>query len=857
MTKKTPRPTHPWAQETDELLKNLETSVKGLNTLEVEKRLKIHGLNEIAKKDKKSGVIILLEQFTNPLVIVLIIASIIAFFLGEQTDAIIILVIVTINSVLGFVQEFRAEKTVRALRKLIAQKAKALRNGEKIEIENKYLVPGDIVYLNIGDIVPADIRLLQEEEMTIDESSLTGESVPVLKTTTLTPDSRTLPQYLKNIAFMGTHVMSGSGYGVVIATGEKTSFGKTASYLKEPEIVSDFEKSMTHFSTFLLKIILIMTFFIFVVNSVLQHGVLESFLFALALAVGITPEALPIIITISLSKGAQKLAKAHVVVKKLTSIEDLGNMDILCTDKTGTLTEGKLGLQNCFNLEEQTDDQLLIYGMLCNDAVVSRNKVEGNIVDRAIWESEQKNAVLEEYKKYEIIDRNEFDFTRRRMSAVIKGPDGKKYLVVKGALESIVQVVTKAKIRGEEVILNHKGHIEEYLEKINKYRSQGYTTITIAAKEWDGEQSTKEDERELTLLGFLIFIDPPRKSAKTSLAKMQKLGVEIKILSGDDPLVTEAICQKVNFTILGGKILTGDELDAMDEKHFAEAIEKFNVFSRITPDHKYKIVKTLNTGPERTVAFLGDGINDAPAIKIADVGISVNSATDIAKEAADIILLRQGLHVISEGIIEGRKIFTNITKYILNTVSANYGNMFTVAFSSLFLKFIPLLPSQILLNNLITDTPMLAIATDNIDQEQLRKPKKLDVKMIRSFMSFFGLISTIFDMTLILTLLFVFKAEPNTFRTAWFLESALSEVLVTFAVRTKKPFYKSRPGKLLSWISIAIVLSLLAFVFTPMGKYFEFVALDVYIMGLILAIVTAYFITAELAKKYFFRKFEF
>lgn len=857
MTKKTLRPTHPWAQKTEDLMTDLETSIKGLNSSESEKRLETYGLNEIAKKDKKSGVIILLEQFTNPLVIVLMIASIIAFFLGEQADAIIIVVIVTINSVLGFVQEFRAEKTVRALRKLIAQKAKVLRNGEKIEIENKFLVPGDIVYLNIGDIVPADIRLLQEEEMTIDESSLTGESVPVLKTTMVTPDSRTLPQYLKNIAFMGTHVMSGSGYGVAIATGEKTFFGKTASYLKEPEIVSDFEKSMTNFSTFLLKIILIMTFFIFLVNSVLQHGVLESFLFALALAVGITPEALPVIITISLSKGAQKLAKAHVVVKKLTSIEDLGNMDILCTDKTGTLTEGKLGLQNCFNLEEQNDDRLLIYGMLCNDAIVGKNKVEGNIVDRAIWESEQKNAVLDEFKKYEIIDRNEFDFTRRRMSAVVKGPDGKKHLIVKGALESIIQVVTKVRIHGEDITLDHKGQMEEYLEKINKYRGQGYTTITIAAKEWGNEQSTKEDEKGLTLLGFLIFIDPPRKSAKTSLAKMQKLGVEIKILSGDDPLVTEAICRKVNFKILGGKILTGDELDAMDEKHFAEAIEKYNVFSRITPDHKYRIVKTLNTGSERTVAFLGDGINDAPAIKIADVGISVDSATDIAKEAADIILLRQGLHVISEGIMEGRKIFTNITKYILNTVSANYGNMFTVAFSSLFLKFIPLLPSQILLNNLITDTPMLAIATDNIDQEQLKKPKKLDVKMIRSFMSFFGIISTIFDMTLILTLLFIFKADPNTFRTAWFVESALSEVLVTFSIRTKKPFYKSKPGKLLSWISAGIVLTLAAFVFTPIGTFFEFVVLDMYILGFILVIVAAYFVTAELAKKYFFKKFEF
>lgn len=856
MTKKTPKPTHPWAQQTDELLKSLETSEKGLTSDEAQKRLEEHGFNEIAKKDKKSGWVIFFEQLANPLVLVLIVASIISFFLGERTDAIIIVIIVVINSVLGFVQEYRAEQTVRALRKLIAQKTKVLRNGENMEIDTKFVVPGDIVSLHIGDLVPADMRLLQQDEMTIDESSLTGESVPVIKTTAITPDERTLPQYLKNIAFMGTHVMSGNALGVVIATGEKTFFGRTASYLKEPDTVSDFEKNMSNFSSFLLKVIIAMTFFIFVSNTVLNHGLFESFLFALALAVGITPEALPVIITISLSKGAQMLAKAHVVVKKLSSIEDLGNMDVICTDKTGTLTDGKLSLENYFNQEEQPQDEILIYGLLCNDAVVSKNKVEGNIIDRAIWESEQKEKVLGEYKKYKITDHNEFDFHRRRMSVVVQNPDGKKYLVVKGAVESLSQVASKIMVKGKPVSVNH-AQLEEYLKTINKYRSQGYSTISIAAKEWHSEHSTKEDEKDLTILGFFIFIDPPRKSAKASLGKMRKLGVDIKVLSGDDPLVTEAICKKVDLEIKGGKIYTGDELDLMDEKQFAEVIEKYNVFSRITPDHKYRIVKTLNTGSQRTIAFLGDGINDAPAIKVADVGISVNTATDIAKEAADIILLQSGLHVIVDGIIVGRKIFTNITKYIVNTVSANYGNMFTVAFSSLFLKFIPLLPSQILLNNLLTDTPMLAIATDNIDAEQLKKPKKLDVKMIRAFMTFFGLLSTVFDMTLILTLLFLFKAETGLFRTAWFLESAISEVLVTFAIRTSKPFYKSKPGNLLFWISMAVVASLIFIVFTPIGKLFEFEVLDIYMIGFIASIVAAYFVSAEIVKRHFFKKYDF
>lgn len=847
---------HPWAQTPEGLIEQLQSSPKGLSEHEAGNRLSQYGLNEIAKKDRKPGIWIFIGQFTNPLILVLVIASMIAFFLGEQTDAIIIVAIVFINAILGFVQEYRAEKTVRALRRLISPRAKVMRSGVKMEIDAKNLVPGDIVYLNIGDIIPADIRLLNQEEMTIDESSLTGESVAVIKSTTTIPESRTIPHYLKNIAFMGTHVMSGDGYGIVIATGEQTFFGKTASYLKEPEIISDFEKSIGDFSKFLLKVILAMTFFIFLVNTFLQHGVLESFLFALALAVGITPEALPIIITISLAKGAQKLAKANVVIKKLSSIEDLGNMDILCTDKTGTLTEGKLSLENFISPDNKTDQNILLYGLLCNDAVVSKKTVEGNIIDRAIWESKAKAKVMAEYKKYKILDHNEFDFERRRMSVLARGSNKKIYLVVKGGLESLEQVSTKILINGKAETLNKK-HLAQYLKTIDQYRQKGYTTISIAIKEWHSEKSTKADEQDLTLVGFLAFLDPPRQSAKTSLAQMKKLGVSIKVLSGDDPLVTRAICEKVGLKIEGGKIYTGDDLDKLNEEEFKAVIEKYNVFSRIAPAHKYRIVKTLNTGEDRTVAFMGDGINDAPALKVADVGISVNTATDIAKEAADIILLQKNLKVIVVGIMEGRKIFSNITKYIINTISANYGNMFTVAASSVFLKFIPLLPSQILLNNLITDTPMLAIATDSVDPELLKKPKKLDMKMIRTFMKFFGLLSTIFDMTLILTLLFVIKAEPTLFRTAWFFESALSEILVTFAIRTHKPFYKSRPGTMLMVISAIVVVLLVIFVYTPLGSLFELTQLQPNILLLTFGIVAAYFISAEFVKKHFFKKFEF
>lgn len=847
---------HAWAEKPEQLLKNFKSGLKGLSENEAAKRLEQYGNNEIVSKDRKTAFHIFIEQLINPLVLVLIIASVTAYFLGEKSDALIIVSIVIINSILGFSQEYRAEKTVRELKKLISPEAKVMRGNQKKTISAKLIVPGDIVYLNIGDIVPADIRLLDQEEMTIDESSLTGESIPVVKTANVEPEARNLPQYLKNMAFMGTHVMSGEGYGLVIATAENTFFGKTASYLKEPEQTSDFEKGLSDFSKMLLKIIVVMTITIFIVNTVLHHGLLESFLFALALAVGITPEALPVIITISLSKGAQKLAKAGVIIKKLSSIEDLGNMDVLCTDKTGTLTEGHLALDTYLNTDQKVDDQVLIYGMLCNEAIVNKHKVEGNIIDKAIWESKQKNKVLKTFKKYRITDHNEFDFSRRRMSVIVKAPNNKYYLVAKGALESLTPICSHILVNEKPVAVT-PANLKKYLETINNYRKNGYSTICIAVKDWTDKKSTKEDEKGLTIIGFLAFVDPPRKSAKASLKTLASMNVVVKVLSGDDPLVTKSICEKVGLKVVEDRIYTGDELDKMNEKEFQRVVEKYNVFARIAPEHKYKIVKTLNTGKERTIAFMGDGINDAPAIKVADVGISVNTATGIAKEAADIIIMQKSLKVVTDGVIEGRKIFGNITKYIRNTASANYGNMFTVAASSLFLQFIPLLPSQILLNNLLSDAPMLTIATDNVDPEMLKKPKKLNLKMIKDFMWFFGILSSVFDLTLIFTMIFYVKANPALFRTAWFLESSLSQLIIAFSIRTPKLFLRSAPGKLFSIVSLVILVVVFLFIMTPIGTLFQFVPLDLNMILFVLGIVSTYFLCTEIAKRFFFKKFEF
>lgn len=818
---------HPWATP-------IQAPARGLSHEEVLKRQRQFGLNQIEQQKGRSTLKILIDQFLSPLIAVLVVASGISFFLGDHTDTYIILAIVIINALLGFWQEFKAEKTVQSLRQLISPKAQVLRAGKRMEVESKFLVPGDVVFLNIGDLVPADLRLVKVDGLTIDEAPLTGESLPVLKTVELVADDHHLPQQLKNMAFMGTAVSSGEGMGVVISTGKETFFGKISTYLKEPEEKSDFDKSVSDFSRFLLKVILIMTTFIFLVNSILNHGVLESFLFALALAVGITPEQLPIIITISLSRGAEVLAKAHVVVKKLTAIEDLGNMDILCTDKTGTLTEGHLQLQSFFDASGKEEPRMLTYALLCSDS--------DNMIDRAILAGKDRAGAGKAMKGYKMLDRNEFDFQRRRMSVLVLGPDKKRWLIVKGAIESL-----------EKVAKVPKG----MQELIDRHRESGFNTIGIALKELKGTAvgSTKEDEKGLTMVGFLTFLDPPREDAKSSIDRLEKLGVVVKVLSGDDPLVTRAVCMQVGLPIVGGKIYTGDDLDKMTHARFVEVVKKYNVFSRIAPEHKYKIVKALNTGDKATIAFMGDGINDAPALKVADVGISVNTATDIAKEAADIILMRKNLDVIVDGVMLGRKIFANIRKYILNTVSANYGNMFTVALSSMFLKFVPLLPSQILLNNLVTDTPMLAISTDNVDEEVQRRPSKLNVKLIRSFMTSFGLLSTVFDLLLIFSLIYYFKTGPEVFRSAWFLESALSEMVITFSLRSYKPFWRSRPGAFLFWLTLGIIALLFAFIYVPvLAGWFQLVPLSAPLLEWCLVVVALYFVACEIFKSRFFRR---
>lgn len=838
----------PWAERLDQLYATLKSSENGLSSEDVRKRLAKYGKNELPGKEKRTGLHIFLSQFKNAFFIVLLFAAIISFFFHEGIEAAVILAMMGINALMGFVQEYRAERTIRKLKEYISIKAKAMRNREIIEIDSKELVPGDIVYLDIGDMVPADIRLIAVDSMSADEAALTGESVPVSKIVHGNYEKYSVPQDIGNMVFMGTSIASGYGHGIVVSTGKETFFGRTSTFAEEQN-EGNFQLNINKFSNMLLRVIILMTLFIFIVNSILGKGILISLLFALALAVGITPELLPIILTISLSKGALKMAKEKVVIKKLASIEDMGNIDILCCDKTGTLTEGKLSLINYLGMNEKKENKLLLYSLLCNSGTSPRGT--DNPIDEAIWLDKDTKSIKPEYKKYNILDKNEFDFERRRMSVLVSSKYGKK-LIVKGAPESIIKISTFMDVNGRKIRLSGD-KLAEIRKKVEDYEKNGYRVVLVAERELGKNESSEKDEKNLVLSGFLLFLDPPKKKVKEALDKFQRLNVDIKILSGDSPLVTKKICDEVALHI-NERVVDGEELKKLSNEKFEEYCKRYNVFARIDPEQKHRIVVSLSKS--HVVGFLGDGINDVPALKAANVGVSVKSGTGIAKDAADVILLHKSLLVLAHGIIEGRKTFVNINKYITNTISANYGNMFTIAASSLFMKFIPLLPSQILLNNFLSDVPNLTISSDNVDGELLKKPKKWNLNSIYRFMVYFGILSSFFDISLILALLLM-STNIEIFRTAWFAESVFSEIIIVFAIRTARPFFKSRPSKLLVFTSVVSVIFGILITYAAIGKkFFEFAAIPLQVLGLIVGILIIYFVSAEFLKKSFFSKFE-
>ncbi|MCL4437534.1 magnesium-translocating P-type ATPase [Patescibacteria group bacterium] len=824
------------------------SSSGGLNTQEAGERLKVFGLNELGKEDKVSALKIFLEQLSSPLLFILFVASVISGILGDHTDMIIIISMIILSSVLGFVQEYRSQKAVALLAKTVSPAAEVIRDGKEKKIPASQLVIGDVVEISAGDVVSADLRIIEANNLSLNESVLTGESFEAEKEAVALNSKDLVPQDAKNIAFMGTSVMSGVGRGIVVATAASSQLGKTANYLKTVGGETEFQVGIRKFGKFLVVVTLILVLFVFLINAALGHGnsVLESLLFALALAIGITPEFLPAIITINLSQGAVEMAKKDVIVKKLISIEDLGNINILCTDKTGTLTEGQIKLFDFFDAEERHSREVILGALLSNSGE-KINPLE-TAISRFAGEGDYGNN---EVKKYKDIDYLSFDF-KRRMNSVLVTDGEKRFIFSKGAVESVLGVCSSVLIHAKKE--KAAAYEKDILEKVKKFGERGLRLMAVASREADGINSiSPSDEKDMTFLGFLVFGDQLKQTAKSTIKKLNDLGIEIKILTGDNEYISRHVAEQVGLNI--ENIISGDDILKLSDGEFDEAVKKTSVFYRITPEHKLKIIQSLKSTGE-TVGFLGDGVNDSPALKAADVGISVNSAVPIARAAADIILMKSGLEVILEGVKEGRRTFGNTMKYIFNATSSNFGNMISVAGASVLLPFLPLLPSQIIILNFLGDVPSVAIASDNVDEEYLRKPKKWDIKAIARFMLPFGILSSFFDFTTFFLLLYLLKANIAVFRGSWFVESLITEVLVIFIIRTKRMFFKSKPSKLLFITSLVSIIAGLILVFTPLASYFKFQNPPYWFFGVILAIVLVYLLLAEAVKEIYYRKME-
>ncbi|MGH7499471.1 MAG: magnesium-translocating P-type ATPase [Gemmatimonadales bacterium] len=814
----------------------------GLTSEEAGRRLAAEGPNSIPRRGARTIPRILLAQVSSPLVLLLIAVAIVSRLLGEGVEAAVILAIVVLNAAMAFVQEYRAERALQAIQGFVTPRARVCRDGEVTTIPSVKVVRGDLVLVELGDLVPADLALVSVEDLSVDEATLTGESLPVVKE----PGSE---------AYLGSTVVGGSGTGAVRETGSATLLGRSAGLLAQAAPLSDFERNIRRFSDFLVQVIFLLTAFVFLANAVLGKGWFDSFLFAVALAVGITPEVLPAIVTITLANGALRMARDRVVVKRLASVEDLGNVDVLCCDKTGTLTLGEFALHGFVAPDGAEDPGVLLYGALSGAAErgVPRNAA-GNPTDRALWSSDAFGRIRGQLGGFEILDRSPFDFHRRLSSVLIRGPGG-TLLLMKGAAEAVLDRCTAVGASSGQLPLD-EAHRKALGSVISRYEEDGLRVLAIADRPFVGETVRVEDESDLCLGGFLLFMDPPKPDVRDALAELSRLGVAIKILSGDSAVVTRRICGEAGITVPSGRVVTGSELAALGAEEVRRLAAECGVFARLAPDQKAALVAAIRASGH-VVGFLGDGVNDAPALRAADVGISVDSGADIAKEAADVILLRKSLRVLAGGIVEGRKTFANITKYILNTISANFGNMSTVALSSIFLPFIPLLPSQILLNNFLSDMPLITIATDRVDASLLERPRRWNIAGIAQFMVVFGLLSAVFDLALIGGLLSLWHAGAGLFRTAWFLESAASEILVTFAIRTRMPFWRSRPGGALLWSSVAVAVVIFALPLTPFGQeYFSFVPVPAQITILILLILLTYFVSAEASKRLFLARLQ-
>ena len=827
-----------WSIPAEGLFERLRSSAAGLSAAEAAERLARLGANVLKPRRDAGLLAIFLAQFRSPLVLILIFAAGLAYFLGETTNACIILAIVLVSGVLGFWQERGAANAVKSLLAIIQIRASVMRDGAAVSIPVSEVVPGDIVLLEAGDNIPGDSLILESRDLFVDEATLTGETYPAEKVYGALPAETALARRT-NALWKGTHVVSGTAKALVVETGRNTEFGKIYDRLRLRPAEAEFERGVRRFGYFLMEVTLILVIAIFAVNVYLRRPVLDSFLFSLALAVGLTPQLLPVIISINLSHGARRMAASKVIVRRLASIENFGSMNVLCSDKTGTLTEGVAHLHSAIDPEGRESETVRFHAFL--NASYETGYV--NPIDEAI-----RTACSFDLAGWRKLDEIPYDFLRKRLSVVVE-KDARRFIVTKGALASVLDVCSLAETAGAGVV--EIGAVRTGVEeRFRELSGEGYRVLGVAYKDaGPATRIDKRDESAMIFLGLLVFFDNPKEGIAETIGKLGGLGVSFKIITGDNRLAAANVSRRLG--VADPVMLTGQALREMSDGALVSLASDVDVFAEVEPNQKERIIAALKKAGN-VVGFMGDGINDASALRAADVGVSVESAVDVAKEAADIVLLEKDLRVLLRGVQEGRATFANTLKYVFMATSANFGNMFSMAGASLFLPFLPLLPKQILLMNLMTDFPEMTIATDSVDRELVERPRRWNIRFIRRFMLTFGLVSSIFDYLTFALLMFVLHATKEQFRTGWFIESVVSATLIVLVIRTRRPFFASRPGRHLSLATLLVVAATLVFPFTPLAGLFGFTPLGGAFIGLLVVIMAFYVAAAEVAKRMFY-----
>jgi len=827
-----------WSMSPEKVLEYLDSNQGGLSAQEAAARLEEYGQNTIRSKKSSSPLMLFFKQFTNPIIMILITATLISAATGSFVDSMIILAIVLASALLSFLQEYSASNAVKELQAKVQVRSMVLRNGETIEVPARDVVPGDIVLLSAGSLIPADGTILECNELFVNQSILTGESIPSEKKVEPVPQGSGLDER-QNSLFMGTSVRSGTAKMLVVQTGENTEFGQIAEQLvlRPPE--TDFERGVRHFGYLLTQIMLFLTLIVFAINVILAKPAIDSLLFSVALAVGITPQLLPAIISITLSKGSKEMAKEGVIVRRLTSIENFGSMDVLCTDKTGTLTEGVVRLDGAVDTDGNASEEVFRLAYLN----ASLQMGISNPLDEAIV-GNTKIDISSVKKAGEI----PYDFSRKRLSIVVQ-EDDKTSLITKGALKNILDVCSRIQVGSNEKAID-----PETLESVNKrfanWSNQGFRILGVARKPIQlMDEYRISEESSMIFMGFLMFFDPPKADVAKTISELMHNGVNLRIITGDNKLVALHTASTVGLNITG--VLTGSEIMKLRDEALWGVIENTNLFAEVDPNQKERIILAIKK-KGHVVGYMGDGINDAPALHAADVSISVDTAVDVAKESADFVLIEKSLEVLNRGIELGRTTFANTLKYILITTSANFGNMFSMAGASLIMPFLPLMPKQILLINFLTDFPAITIASDSVDQEILERPRAWDIKFIRNFMVVFGLISSVFDYLTFAVMFIGFNANQELFQSSWFTLSIITELLILMVMRTQKPFFKSRPAPILLYSTLGVGIITLLLPYLPVKKILSIEPIPPLTLIALLGIAALYIITTEIAKHYFY-----